>query len=112
MSSKISTLVATFILTLSLVMPSLSMAQTIQEKPSALAMTGDAIFVRPAMLAITLVGTAVFIISSPFSALGGNLGEAANVLIVDPAKTTFVRCLGCTINGRAVSEVVKQKEEK
>lgn len=66
------------------------------QAPPAYAMVGDLVFARPLGLVLTAVGTGVFIISLPFSALGGNVGEAADALVVTPAKTTFVRCLGCT----------------
>jgi hypothetical protein len=69
------------------------------ERPTAMAMTGDLLIARPALLAMTVVGAAVFVVSSPFSALGGNIGEAADTLVVGPAQATFLRCLGCT-NGR------------
>jgi len=42
----------------------------------------------------------VYPVSLPFSALGGNAAEAGEVLVVGPAKATFVRCLGCTRTGR------------
>ena len=67
----------------------------VEEKPSALAMTGDLVLVRPTMLVITAVGTGVFLLSLPFSLMGGNAAEAGDTLVVQPAKTTFVRCLGC-----------------
>ena len=79
------------------------------EEPTALAMTGDLLVVRPVMMAITAVGTAVFILSSPFALLGGNLGEAADTLVVKPAKTTFVRCLGCTKPGYKPKVVVAEE---
>lgn len=65
-------------------------------RPSAMAMFGDAVLARPLLLAGTLAGTALFVATLPFSALGGNVKESANVLIVGLAKTTFTRCLGCT----------------
>lgn len=68
----------------------------VTNRPTAMAMTADAIFARPALLAGTIVGTAVFIVSLPFSLIGGNVGEAAKTLVVGPAKSTFTRCLGCT----------------
>ena len=46
------------------------------------------------MLTSTVVGLATFIVTLPFSALGGNIGEAGNTLVVEPAKYTFVRPLG------------------
>ena len=54
-------------------------ANTIDETPSALAMTGDALFVRPALLATTIIGSAVYLVSLPFSLLGGNADEAGKV---------------------------------
>jgi ABC-type molybdate transport system permease subunit len=63
-------------------------------KPSAGDMLLDMVFMRPIMLVGTVVGTAVFVVTSPFSALGGNIGEAAETLVVEPAQYTFVRPLG------------------
>ena len=70
------------------------------EKPTALAMVGDLIIARPAGLLITAVGATAFVVSLPFSAVGGNVGEAADQLVVGPARAAFVRCLGCTNTGR------------
>lgn len=89
--------------------PATGWTRTIDETPSAVAMTGDAIFVRPVMLVTTLLGAGVFIVSSPFSALGGNIGEAWDVLVEGPFETTFVRCLGCTMNGKKAAEKVEQE---
>jgi hypothetical protein len=88
-----------------------SSTNTIEETPSALAMTGDAFFVRPVMLVTTVIGTVIFIVSSPFAALGGNIGESFEQLVGKPFETTFVRCLGCTVNGRKVSTTVKQVDQ-
>lgn len=82
-----------------LVLPQVAYSEAVEEQPTALAMTGDLLIARPFLLVATVVGTAVFIISSPFSAAGGNLGQAADALVVGPAKATFVRCLGCTKSG-------------
>lgn len=60
----------------------------------AVAMYGDAILIRPLGLAATILGAAVFVISLPFSSLGGNTQEAAQKLIFDPADYTFKRPLG------------------
>jgi hypothetical protein len=51
-------------------------------------------------MVLTLVGSALFVVSLPFTALGGNVKEAADTLVVGPAMETFVRCLGCTSAGR------------
>ena len=71
----------------------------LEENPTALAMTGDLIVVRPVMLVATVVGSALWLVSLPFSALGGNAMQAADTLVVGPAKATFMRCLGCTEDG-------------
>lgn len=64
------------------------------DEGSADAMIGDLVFLRPAGLAATIGGSLVFVISLPFSLLGGNVGEAAEKLVVDPFRYTFVRPLG------------------
>ena len=66
------------------------------ERPGAAAMLADAVLARPLLLGLTAAGTGLFVISLPFSALGGNTGEAAKMLVVGPAKSTCLRCLGCT----------------
>ncbi|MCL6270813.1 hypothetical protein M3P05_12850 [Sansalvadorimonas sp. 2012CJ34-2] len=71
-------------------------SQVRKENPSLFAMTGDLVLARPLMLATTLVGTAVFVVSSPFSIFGGNVKQSAETLVYDPFKATFVRCLGCS----------------
>ncbi|NIB39553.1 hypothetical protein HBA55_08145 [Pseudomaricurvus alkylphenolicus] len=71
----------------------------VEEDPSALAMTTDLLVVRPVLLATTIVGSAVWVVSLPFSAAGGNMMQAADTLVVGPGKATFVRCLGCTQAG-------------
>ena len=57
-------------------------------------MAVDLIAVRPLGLVATLAGSAVFIVSIPFSALGGNTEDAWESLVVDPATFTFKRPLG------------------
>lgn len=71
-----------------------------EEEPTALAMTGDLIIARPLGVVVTAVGAAAFVVSLPFSAAGGNIEQAADALVVGPAKETFVRCLGCRSAGR------------
>lgn len=83
-------------LSLALVLPQVSVADVVKENPTALAMVTDVVLVRPVMLAITAVGSVFFVVSLPFSLIGGNAGEAADTLVVQPANNTFVRCLGCT----------------
>ena len=64
------------------------------EKPTAGTMLADTVMVRPLTLVGTAVGAVAFVVTLPFSALGGNVGEAGQILVVDPAKYTFVRPLG------------------
>lgn len=66
------------------------------DAPTGFAMIADAIVARPLMLASTVLGSALFVVTMPFSLLGGNVIETAKTLVVLPAKSTFVRCLGCT----------------
>lgn len=100
MTRKISHTLAATVVACLLAVSSLGHARAVDESPSALAMTADAILLRPALLATTIVGSAVYLVSLPFSALGGNAGEAGDVLVVGPARATFVRCLGCSRTGR------------
>ena len=63
-------------------------------KPTGGEMLADTVLVRPLMLVGTAVGIVTFVITLPFSALGGNVDEAAETLVYEPAKYTFVRPLG------------------
>ena len=65
------------------------------DKPAPTEMIADVAIARPFGAAMTVLGTAAFIVSLPFSAIGGNIDEAAEQLVIGPAKSTFVRCLGC-----------------
>ncbi|WAE52364.1 multidrug transporter [Stutzerimonas frequens] len=71
----------------------------IVEAPKAYPMVGDLIIARPLLIAATAIGAGVFVVSLPFTALGGNVGEAGKALVVEPGKAAFVRCLGCTTSG-------------
>lgn len=66
----------------------------VNEEPTAGTMLADAFMVRPFMLVGTIVGTVTYIVTLPFSLLGGNAGDAGRSLVVDPAMYTFVRPLG------------------
>ena len=73
---------------------STSMSADYAEAPTAGTMLADTVMVRPLMLIGTAVGVVAFVITLPFSALGGNVGEAGQTLVVEPAKYTFIRPLG------------------
>lgn len=98
-ANKFSRLLSVAALSVVLVAPQITVAQEVDEEPSAMAMFGDAVIARPLGAAFTVIGAALFVVTLPFSAAGGNVGEAGKVLVVGPAKATFVRCLGCTKPG-------------
>ena len=64
------------------------------EDPSGGAMMFDLAVVRPVGIIATAVGCVFFIVSSPFSALGGNIDSAGEKLVKDPVAYTFKRPLG------------------
>jgi hypothetical protein len=74
--------------------PAVSAAGSASEQPTMGEMLVDGVVVRPLGLGATVVGIATWIVTLPFSALGGNVGEATQTLIVDPAAFTFTRPLG------------------
>ena len=57
-------------------------------------MTADILAARPVGLASTILGTTTFIVSSPFSALGGNIEHTFMELVKKPFLYTFKRPLG------------------
>ena len=61
--------------------------------------TGDLLVGRPLLLTATVLGTAIWLVALPFSALGGNVKDSAEALIGWPARNTFERCLGCPTAG-------------
>lgn len=71
-----------------------ALAATEEREPSAGAMTADMLLGRPLGICAIVLGSVVFVISSPFSALGGNFSTAAQKLVVDPTVFTFKRPLG------------------
>ncbi len=58
-------------------------------------MVADGLIARPLGIASTIIGTGLFIVTLPFSLIGGNVDEAGQVLVQEPASYTFGRCLGC-----------------
>ena len=62
--------------------------------------TLDAVVARPLGVVATGVGAVLWGLSLPFTLLGGNAGEAADSLVLSPARETFMRCLGCRSEGR------------
>jgi hypothetical protein len=64
------------------------------KEPSGEAMLYDMVIMRPAGLVATIVGSAFWLISLPFSAAGDNVDTATKKLVKEPAAYTFKRPLG------------------
>lgn len=90
-------LVAATLLSCSLGMPAHA---DITAEPTGEEMIADALVARPIGVAATVLGTAAFVVSLPFSLLGGNVDKAAETLVLGPGREAFVRCLGCRSAGR------------
>lgn len=82
---------------------------SIDERPNAFAMTGDLLIARPIGVAMTLVGAAAFVVSLPFTALAGSVGESAETLVLGPAEATFIRCLGCVEPGYSYKDAERRR---
>jgi len=54
----------------------------------------DGLLLRPAGMLATLVGSVAFVVTLPFSIPTRSVDKAAQKLVVDPARYTFVRPLG------------------
>lgn len=57
-------------------------------------MAADALVARPAGVAATVVGAAVYLVALPFAAISGDVKETGRVLVGGPARWTFRRPLG------------------
>jgi len=66
-----------------------------KSEPNMIKMGADLLIARPVLFAFTILGSALYVIALPFSLAGGNHDQAAEVLVVGPARATFKRCLGC-----------------
>ncbi len=54
----------------------------------------DAIVLRPLGLCSTILGATFFVITLPFAALGNNINNSAEAMVITPAKYTFARPIG------------------
>ena len=90
-----SVLASTLMLTAMAPLPAVA-ASSAQDRPGEIAMIADTLIARPVLFASTVVGAGLWLVTAPFSLLGGNIGEAGEVLVLNPGKSTFIRCLGCT----------------
>jgi hypothetical protein len=87
-------LIVSILMIAPLVTPVAAQQSIYLHKPSAGEMFVDFFFMRPAGLIATTAGSVGFVLSLPFSALGGNIGDAGQALVVKPARFTFTRPLG------------------
>tara|TARA_R110002110_G_scaffold205066_7_gene416985 strand:- start:107737 stop:108105 length:369 start_codon:yes stop_codon:yes gene_type:complete len=98
-----------------LMLPQMLWAQkAIDESPNEFAMVGDLLVARPIGAVMTVGGAAVWLVSLPFTLLSGHAGEAAEKLMLGPAETTFMRCLGCRNTGytyKDIDQIEKNKAE-
>jgi hypothetical protein len=69
-------------------------AMSQEREASAGAMIVDALVVRPLGFVALVTGSVVFVISYPFAAAGGNVDDAVEKLVKEPARFTFDRPLG------------------
>ncbi len=95
----IITLILIFVVSSSLMSASSSFAECRSDyeqysDPSAIAMVADLVIVRPLTLVAGIAGAAVWVVALPATLLGGNVGEAGDVLVTDPMCYTFSRPLG------------------
>lgn len=63
-------------------------------EPSAGSKFLDLVIARPLLFGATVVGTGLFVVTSPFTIVTGNDKAAADALVVQPGRATFVRPLG------------------
>ena len=76
--------------------PASAQVELQKKEPGAGAMTYDLVLLRPFGIVSIAAGAAVFVVSLPFSVLGGNVPRAAEVLVANPISYTFARPLGVT----------------
>lgn len=84
----------------------------VDESPNAFAMVGDLFVARPLGVVMTLAGTAVWVVSLPFTLMAGHANEAADTLVLGPGAATFVRCLGCRNTGYTHRDMDEAEERK
>ena len=96
LNRKLVTYLLTFVITMSHMSIVSARANFYEdaEEPTAGGMLADTVLVRVPMFVATVVGVVTFVVTLPFSALGGNMDEAGKTLVLEPAEYTFVRPLG------------------
>ena len=90
--SLVLIIISVFLLTTAIT-PAFAQPENKNSEPTAAAMVCDLIFLRPLGLVATVLGSALFIVSIPFTA-GRNIEYTKQKLVEEPAKYTFQRALG------------------
>ncbi|MGE3538398.1 MAG: multidrug transporter [Candidatus Tectimicrobiota bacterium] len=62
--------------------------------PSVEAMLADGLLLRPAGVVATILGSLAFVVTLPFTVPTKSVHKAAQKMVVDPARYTFVRPFG------------------
>ena len=99
MLSLRKTIVSSLLILALLISSHASIAISAEQDPdtnnsSAEVMAVDLVAARPIGFVAMVGGAVIFLVSWPFSALGGNSDEAWNTLVTAPAQFTFRRPLG------------------
>ncbi|MDH4041667.1 MAG: hypothetical protein OEV88_13505 [Gammaproteobacteria bacterium] len=84
----------------------------VDENPHWFAMLGDLVVARPIGLVLTAGGTALWLVSLPFTLMAGNANQAADTLILGPGEETFVRCLGCRQSGYTYKDIEQHEKRQ
>ena len=83
-----------------------------EERGEGLSGVLDALVARPALAVGTIVGAGLYVVTVPFSLLGGNAGQSFDTLVVAPAESLLVRCLGCSpVQHQRMSEARRAERE-
>ncbi|WP_201576583.1 hypothetical protein [Psychrobacter immobilis] len=95
---KIFTMIASLSLIVASMQPALAAIEIDEDDfgPSYGTMAADTIVGKPLGLVTAIAGTAAYIVSLPFSLIGGNADQAQQKLFVEPWDA-MGRCLGCTV---------------
>ena len=87
-------LILSMLITAPLVYAEKAYTKDVAEEVSGEEMILDLIVLRPVGFAATIIGTAAFVVSLPFTLLLKQTNEAAQKMVVKPGKYTFTRRLG------------------
>jgi hypothetical protein len=77
-----------------------------------LMVTGDLVLARPLGIVATVIGSAVFFVSLPFTIPSGSVSHTGAVMVGEPFNFTFRRPLGDFRKYRAYSPPERPKEEQ